>query len=146
MNVFIAPKHRGRRHRGGRMYKNVVVSLYSKDNHLYYDLKRIGKLVARFNARGFVIVVNEFQYFLSDVPMRKKMRKQRKFTRLCWNALIVLITLMAILPEKAMLQARRSAVDIPSQWDVFYRSGNPKMESVLNQLMEVYTKKQIKQY
>ena len=66
------------------------------------------------------------------------MRKQHKFTRFFWGASIVLTTLTIILPEKAMLQAKRPATNPPSQWDVFYRNGNPKMESVLYQLMEVY--------
>jgi len=45
---------------------------------------------------------------------------------------------MIILPEKATLQATRSAVNNSFPMDAYYREGNPKMESVLYQLMQAY--------
>ena len=68
----------------------------------------------------------------------EKMKKVFKFNRVFWTGLAFLFGLMILLPERAVLQARRSGADHPLQMNAYYRVGNPKMESVLYQLMEVY--------
>lgn len=66
------------------------------------------------------------------------MKKKCKSTRFFWVGLVLFTTLMIILPENAILQAKRSAVNNSYQVNASYREGNPKMESVLYQLIEVY--------
>lgn len=66
------------------------------------------------------------------------MKKKYIFTRFFWVVFAFLVALMIILPEKATLHATRSAIDNSFPMDTYYREGNPKMESVLYQLMQAY--------
>ncbi|UCE22234.1 MAG: S8 family serine peptidase [Candidatus Aminicenantes bacterium] len=66
------------------------------------------------------------------------MKKKCIFTRFFWVVFAFLATLIIILPEKATLQATRSALSNSFPMDAYYREGNPKMESVLYQLMQAY--------
>ena len=66
------------------------------------------------------------------------MKKKCKFTRFFWVGLAFFVTLMIILSEKATLHARWSAGNNSFPMDAYYREGNPKIESVLYQLMQVY--------
>ena len=68
----------------------------------------------------------------------EKMKKVFKFNRVFWTGLAFFFALMILLPEKAILQAGRSGTDHSLQMNAYYRMGNPKMESVLYQLVEVY--------
>jgi subtilisin family serine protease len=66
------------------------------------------------------------------------MKKKCKFTRFFWVGFTFFVALMIILPEKATLQATRSGANNSFPMDAYYRQGNPKMESVLYQLTQVY--------
>lgn len=66
------------------------------------------------------------------------MKIKCKFTRFFWVGFAFFVTLMILLPEKATLQTTRSAVNNSFPMDAYYREGNPKMESVLYQLMQAY--------
>lgn len=66
------------------------------------------------------------------------MKKVFKFNRVFWIGLAFFFAFMILLPLKPILQARRSGADHSFQMNAYYREGNPKMESVLYQLMEVY--------
>lgn len=66
------------------------------------------------------------------------MKKKLIFNRVFWIGFVFFIALMFLLPDKASLQVRRSGIGNSFPMNIYQREWNPKMESVLYQLMKVY--------